>query len=296
MNKIQNNKVLVIGGAGFVGSGLIHELYKNNTITSLDNYSSGNLENHIESDRVRYITGDARHINKLLAGEDFDFVFHFGEYSRVEASFDDFNQVLDNNFSGLHQVLSFCARCDAKIIYSGSSTKFSLRDLGKYESPYAFSKATNTELVRAYAEWFGLKYSIVYFYNVYGKREIFEGKYATVVAKFLNNRFEGRSHQVVLPGTQLRNFTHIDDIVKGLCIVATDGGHEDYGIGSDESFSILDLAKKIGGDIEFVPERKGNRLDAELKTEATKNLGWATEGSLTEYIDSALAKMDFADN
>lgn len=295
MSKILNKKVLVIGGAGLVGSGLIHHLDSSNTITSLDNYSTGCAKNHKESDQVRYVTGDVRDINILLSGEDYDFIFHFGEYSRVEASFDDFNQALDNNFSGLHQVLSFCTGCGAKLIYSGSSTKFSVGDEGKYESPYAFSKATNTELVRAYAKWFGLKYSIVYFYNVYGDREIHDGKYATVVAKFLKNRSEGKPHQVVLPGTQLRNFTHIDDIVRGLCVVALDGGEEDYGIGSDESFSILALAKMIGGDIVFLPERKGNRMDAKLKTEGTKTLGWCAEGSLPSYIKNTISTMDLDD-
>ena len=295
MNEIINKRVLIIGGAGLVGSGLIHHLDKSNLITSLDNYSTGRKQNHLKSSQVKYISGDSRDINTILKGEKFDFIFHFGEYSRVETSFDDFNKVVDNNFSGIHQVLSFCADCGAKLIYSGSSTKFSIGEEGKYESPYAFTKATNTELVRAYSKWFGLKYSIVYFYNVYGDREIFEGKYSTVVAKFLKNRSEGKPHQVVLPGTQIRNFTHIDDIVRGLCLVALNGGEEDYGIGSDESFSIIALAKMIGGDIIFMPERKGNRMDAKLKTEETKNLGWAAENSLSSYIDTALKEMGYDD-
>lgn len=295
MNEIINKRVLVIGGAGLVGNGLIHHLDKSNLITSLDNYSTGRKQNHLKSSQVKYISGDSRDINTILKGEKFDFIFHFGEYSRVETSFDDFNKVVDNNFSGIHQVLSFCADCGAKLIYSGSSTKFSLGEEGKYESPYAFTKATNTELVRAYSKWFGLKYSIVYFYNVYGDREISEGKYSTVVAKFLKNRSEGKPHQVVLPGSQIRNFTHIDDIVRGLCLVALNGGEEDYGIGSDESFSVIALAKMIGGDIIFTPEKKGNRMDAKLKTEGTKKLGWAAENSLSTYIDKALKEMGYDD-
>lgn len=295
MTEILNKRILVIGGAGLVGSGLINHLDESNAITSLDNYSTGSTQNHIIRDRVRYVSGDVKDINCLLRGEEYDFVFHFGEYSRVETSFGDFNKVLDNNFSGLHQVLSFCNGCGAKLIYSGSSTKFSLGDEGKYESPYAFSKASNTELVRAYAKWFGLRYSIVYFYNVYGDREISDGKYATVVAKFLKNRFEGKPHQVVSPGTQMRNFTHIDDIVRGLCMVALNGGDEDFGIGSDESISILNLAEMVGGDVVFEPERKGNRMGAKLVTKATKDLGWHAERSLAEYIKTRISAMGLED-
>ena len=267
-----------------------------NKIFSLDNYSSGSKKNHIENDSVKYYEGQAKDIDYFFNDQEYDFVFHFGEYSRVEASFQDFNEVISNNFGGIHKVLSFCQKKNAKLIYSGSSTKFSKDKEGSSQSPYAFTKATNTELVRAFKDWYGLKYSIVYFYNVYGDSEISDGKYATVVAKFLANRKNNEPHKVVKPGTQIRNFTHIDDIVKGICIVAISGGEEDYGIGSDESFSILDLAKKIGGDIEFIPERKGNRMDANLKTDATKELGWQPEGSLDDYIDSALNKMNLNDN
>jgi UDP-glucose 4-epimerase len=277
-------KILVTGGAGFVGSHLCERLAQddNNEVYSLDNYFTGSENNHV--DNVTYIKGDTKDIASLV---DFnpDMVYHLGEYSRVEQSFDDIEKVWEYNKDGIFAVLEFVRRAGCKILYAGSSTKFGDGGLGRSASPYAWTKATNTELVMNYGAWFNVPYAITYFYNVYGPREIQTGKYATLIALFKEKMKNDEILTVVSPGTQKRNFTHIDDIVDGLILVGKQGFGDEFGIGSDEAFSILDVAKMYEGEIEMLPERRGNRMTAEVLSEKTKALGWSPKRKLADYIN-----------
>ena len=277
--------VLVTGGAGFIGSHLCETLYNsgNYNVYSLDNYFTGSEDNHIVG--VNYIKGNSSDIDYLIDFEP-DYIYHLGEYSRVEQSFEDIELVWKFNKEGLFAVLEFCRKTKAKLIYAGSSTKFGDEGLGRTQSPYAWIKATNSELVVNYGRWYNIKYAITYFYNVYGSREISEGKYATVIALFKKMRFEGKELTVVSPGTQKRNFTHIDDIIKGLILVGENGIGDNYGIGSPDSFSILEIAKMFGGKINMLPERSGNRMTAKVITEKTRKLGWLPKYSIKEYIEN----------
>ena len=193
------------------------------------------------------------------------------------------------NYYSFPEVLSFAKDCDAKLIYSGSSTKFS--DEGKGLSPYAYTKAQNTELLKAYAEWYGLDYAIVYFYNVYGDNEIGSGKYATVIAKFLELVKAGhKTLPVTAPGTQLRNFTHIDDIVEGLILVMENGQGDNYGIGCEKAWTMVDVVKAMGVDYQIVEAVKGNRMHGEVKTAKTRALGWECKQDLGNYINRKLGQ------
>ena len=275
-------KVLVTGGAGFIGSHLCQRLsLSNNEVYSLDNYSTGSLNNHVEN--VTYIRGDTSDIQKIISFKP-EYVYHLGEYSRVEQSFDDIEKVWKSNKDGIFAVLQFCRNVGAKIIYAGSSTKFGDGGLGRSQSPYAWTKASNTELVENYGRWFGVPFAITYFYNVYGEREISEGKYATLIALFKNKYLAGEKLTVVSPGTQNRNFTYIDDIVDGLILVGENGNGDEFGIGSPESYSIIEIAKMFGAEIEMLPERNGNRMTAEVVTSKTEELGWAPKFSVVNYI------------
>ena len=278
-------KVLVTGGAGFIGSHLIEEILKDNEVYSLDNYSTGSEKNHIKG--AVYIKGETKDIDKLIKFIP-DIIYHLGEYSRVEQSFDDIEKVWSSNKDGIFAVLQFCRKTKAKIVYAGSSTKFGDGCLGRTQSPYAWSKASNTELVENYGNWYGVIYEITYFYNVYGGREISTGKYATLVAIFKDKYKKGEPLTVVSPGTQLRNFTHIEDIVSGLVIVGEKGKGDNYGIGCSQSFSILEIANMFNTKIEMLPERKGNRMHAELVCERTKDLGWSEVHSIEEHISDIL--------
>ena len=277
-------KILVTGGAGFVGSHLCEKLAKNKNydVYSLDNYFTGSEANHVKN--VTYIKGDTADIEKLVNFKP-DMVYHLGEYSRVEQSFDDIEKVWKYNKDGIFAVLEFVRKAGCKILYAGSSTKFGDGGLGRSASPYAWTKATNTELVMNYATWYNVPYAITYFYNVYGPREIQTGKYATLIALFKEKMKNNEKLTIVSPGTQKRNFTHIDDIIDGLVLVGENGYGDEFGIGSGEAFSILEVAQMYGGEIEMLPERKGNRMSADVLTEKTKALGWEPKHKLNDYIE-----------
>ncbi len=296
--KLEDKTIVITGGAGFVGSHLCEALVKNNKVYSIDNYFTGKKENHIEG--VNYIKGETRDIAKLI---DFtpDIIYHLGEYSRVEQSFDDMRLVYEYNKIGTFEVLEFVRKTGAKLIYAGSSTKFGDGGIARNTSPYAWSKATNTELVVNYGNWYGINYAITYFYNVYGKREIATGKYATLIALFYEKMKKNEALTIVKPGTQKRNFTHIDDIINGLILVGEEGYGDEFGIGSDEAFSVIEVAQMFldmpideaikKGKAVMLPERRGNRMSAEVITDKTKALGWSAQKKLQEYIQELKKKL-----
>jgi UDP-glucose 4-epimerase len=152
-------RILVTGGAGFVGSHLCERLSQdtNNDVYSLDNYFTGSEKNHVEN--VTYIKGSTKDIAKLVTFTP-DMVYHLGEYSRVEQSFDDIEKVWEYNKDGIFAVLEFVRKAGCKILYAGSSTKFGDGGLGRSASPYAWTKATNTELVMNYGTWFNVPFAI----------------------------------------------------------------------------------------------------------------------------------------
>jgi len=276
--------VLVTGGAGFIGSNLIEQLIKEgkSNVVSLDNYSTGKKENHIAG--AKYIKGNTKDIEKLIKIKP-DIVFHLGEYSRVEKSFDDVKILWDSNKAGTFAVLEFCRKHNVKIIYAGSSTKFADGGLGRDQSPYAWTKASNTELVQNYGRWFGLPHAITYFYNVYGPREISTGPYATLIAIFKKQYKSGKPLTVVSPGTQVRNFTHVHDIVRGLILAGEKGNGDNYGLGYTKSFSVLDIASMFGSKIKMLPERKGNRKSSFIDiTKSEKELGWRAKVDIADHI------------
>ena len=280
---IEGQRVVVTGGAGFIGSHLAEMLSSvtSNEVISLDNYFTGSEENHVPG--VQYIKGHTQDIADLIPDKP-DLVYHLGEYSRVERSFSETNTVWNLNKAGTFGVVEYCRATGAKLIYAGSSTKFSDGGLGRDQSPYAWTKATNTEMIANYGRWFGLRFAITYFYNVYGPREIVSGDYATVLGIFARQFREGNPLTVVSPGTQRRNFTHVNDIVRGLVTVGAHGAGDEYGLGADESYSVMEIAKLFGADIQMLDERPGNRMDAALDADKAKFLGWRAEHSVEDYI------------
>lgn len=276
--------ILVTGGAGFVGSHLCERLASlGHRVISLDNYFTGSRENHVPG--VEYREGHTKDIEALIP-ECPDIVYHLGEYSRVEKSFEDIETVWDLNTAGTFAVLEFVRRRRSKIVYAGSSTKFADGGLGRDQSPYAFVKASNTELVKNYGAWFSVPYAITYFYNVYGPREN-SGAFGTVIEIFRQNYLSGRPLGVTLPGTQSRNFTHVDDIVDGLVLVGEQGEGDEFGLGDEKAYSIIEVAKLFGGNIVMLPERAGNRQTSIVDTARARALGWAPKKHLAEYIRKA---------
>ena len=277
-------KILVTGGAGFIGSHLIESLCKNRDVkvTSIDNYSSGRIESHIEG--ADYLEGDIQQINELVNFRP-DLVYHLGEYSRVEQSFFEVEKVWASNSVGTFEVLQFCRKHSCKLVYAGSSTKFGDGGLGRTQTPYGWTKAANTELVKCFGDWFNLDYAVTYFYNVFGGREIRTGKYATLIGIFTEHAANGKPLPVVMPGNQRRNFTHVDDIISGLMKVGEKGKGDDFGIGNENSFSIMEVAKMFECEIQELPPRRGNRQKSEIDTSKTRALGWSCSVQLEDYVE-----------
>ena len=273
--------VLVTGGAGFIGSHLCRRLVQEgHKVISLDNYFTGSKDNPVEG--VDYREGHTKDIARLIP-ETPDLLYHLGEYSRVEKSLTEPNLVWDLNKLGTFAVLEFARTRGVKIVYAGSSTKFGDGGLGRDQSPYAWTKATNTELVRNYGNWYAMPYTITYFYNVYGPGER-AGAFGTVIEIFRQKRLAGEPLTVNAPGTQKRNFTHIDDIVEGLVLVGEQGIGDDFGLGDKKAYSVLEVAEMFGGDIVMQPEVAGNRMDSDIDTSKAELLGWTCTKHLPDYI------------
>lgn len=280
--------VIVTGGAGLIGPSLIEILLPKYRVVSLDNYFIGTEKNHVTG--AEYVKGHTKDIESLVGKEKPTIIFHLGEYSRVEQSFDDIALVWEMNVEGTFRVLEYWRKLKCKLVYAGSSTKFSDGGLGRAQSPYAWMKASNTELVQNYGAWFGLPYAITYFYNNYGPRELSEGPYASVLGRFKQQYWAGKPITVTAPGAQRRNFTHVEDTARALLMVGEKGQGDEYGIGSPDSYSILEIAQMFGGKIEMLPERPGNRLDSVVDTtKVEKEFGWKPQHTVREYIESLKA-------
>lgn len=278
--------ILVTGGAGFIGSNLCEELVKDKDLKvfSLDNYSTGKIENHIEG--VEYVTGHTKDVLEIIK-EKIDLVFHLGEYSRVTKSFDEPEKVFEYNTIGTQKILEFCIKNKAKLIYAGSSTKFCDDNTGNVQSPYAWSKYINTEYVKRYSEWYNLEYAITYFSNVYGEREIESGEYSTLIAKYIYNYKNNFPIEVNNPGTQIRNFTYVKDTIKGLILVGNSGRGDDYIIASNKSYTILDIAKMFTDKYILKGEVRGDRKGPNFSTAKMKTeFDFYCDSQLEKYIQS----------
>ena len=279
---------LVTGGAGFVGSHLCERLVREGyRVISLDNYFSGSEKNHVAD--VEYRRGHTKDIETLIP-ETPDIVYHLGEYSRVAKSFEEPELVFDLNVLGTFAVLEFWRKKKCKLVYAGSSTKgVGAREdgvVGRDLAPYTWMKASNSELVANYGRWYEIPYAVVYFYNVYGERERTIEEYGTVIETWRQSKAEGKSLQVRSPGTQERAFTHVLDTVDGIILVGEKGEGDNFGIGSDEIFTLLQVAEMFGGEIEMLPITKTTRSSAEVDTSKTRALGWVPKRHLPDYIQA----------
>ncbi len=286
------NFLVITGGAGFVGSNLIELLLKktNFKIISIDDYSSGYKKNHIKNKRVQYIRGNTKSIDKLLKNykNKINSIFHFGEFARIYQSFKQFNKCYDSNTFGSKAVFKFCLDNKIKLIYSATSASLGNSGNDRNLSPYSFTKAKNLELLENLKKWFKLKYEVVYFYNVYGPRQIKLGDMATVIGIFENCFEKKLPLTVVKPGSQSRRFTHILDTIlvcyeawkKNKCL--------HYSISNKKTYSIIEVAKLFGRNIKFLPKRQGERYASALTNLSFSNKVHKRFGriQLKDYINS----------
>ena len=270
----KRNKIIVTGGAGFVGTNLIKFFLKKTKykILSIDNYSSGTKYNHFKNSRVKYINSDTVNIEKLIKKpKEILSVFHFGEFARIYQSFLRLNECINSNSVGSNAIFNFCLKNKIKLIYSATSASLGNKGNDKNLSPYAFSKAKNLELLENFKKWFNFKYEVIYFYNVYGPYQICKGHMSTVIGIFEEHYKRGKPLPVVKPGTQTRRFTHIDDTIN-ICFLAWKKNLcRHYSIANKKSYSLIEVAKMFKSKIKLLPKRDGERYDSALTNKNLSN-------------------------
>ena len=289
---MKKNIIVITGGAGFVGSNLIRYFLKktNYKVLSVDNYSSGSKKNHIRNKKVKYINGDTKNISFILnrKKKKINSIFHFGEFSRIYQSFKKMNQCIDSNSIGTHEVFNFCLKNNIKLIYSATSASLGNDGKDKNLSPYSFTKAKNLELLENLNKWFGMKFEVIYFYNVYGPGHVCTGDMATVIGIFEYHYKRNKPLPVVQPGTQSRRFTHIDDTIK-VCFQAWQKNKcRHYSITSKKSYTIIETAKLFKSKIKFLASRPGERYASALTKMNLSNKVYRVYGKivLRDYIQN----------
>ncbi len=283
-------KILITGGAGFVGTNLIDFFLKKTkfNIISLDNYSSGTRKNHLKSNRVKYLKGHTKNITDLIKDpKKIHSVFHFGEFARIYQSFLKMDECVNSNFIGSSAVFNFCLKNNIKLIYSATSASLGNKGRDENLSPYSFSKAKNLEILENFKKYFNFKFEVLYFYNVYGPYHISKGSMATVIGIFEDQYLKKRPLTVVRPGTQTRRFTHINDTVEVCYLAWKKKLNRHYIITNKKSYSIKDVAKMFRSKISYLPKRSGERYTSAIVNKNLSNKIYTYFGKidLKNYID-----------
>ncbi len=294
------NKILVVtGGAGFVGANLLEFLIKKTKfqLVSLDNYSSGSKKNHLNNKRIKYIIGDTKNIHQLLNKykKKIHTIFHFGEFARIYQSFKNFDKCYSYNSLGTKEVFKFCLDNKIKLIYSATSASIGNSGNDKNLSPYDFTKAKNLELLENFKKWFKFKFEVIYFYNVYGPKQIKSGPMVTVIGIFEDLYFKKKPLTVVKPGTQTRRFTHITDTVL-VCFDAWKNNKcTHYSISNKKSYTILEVARLFGSKIKLLKSRPGERYASALTKMSQNNKIIRKYGkiNLKDYVSSFIKSVNY---
>jgi len=278
-------KILVTGGAGFVGTNLIKRLLKEgHNVVSIDNYSTGLLSNHQEG--ANYYGYDCANITDYSAFGNFDVVYHLAAIARIQPSFNQPLEYFNSNAVATFNVAMFCAKNNIPLQFAGSSSHHS----GKFKNPYTFSKDISEEIIKLCQEIYGLKATITRFYNVYGPHHLKDGGYCTVIGKWEKALEEHNPITIYGDGTKRRDFTHIDDIVEALLLIEQkEAWGYTFELGTGTNYSIKEVANMFVTDDHIVYEsNKPGEAEITLCTDklAYEILGWKAKCSLSEYIKS----------
>ena len=271
-------KILVTGGAGFVGTNLVRRLMDDgHAVLSIDNYSTGLKSNHQFG--CKYLDHDLRKLDEFPK---VDIVFHLAAIARIQPSFDNPKKYFTTNGNATLNLVDWCSRNNVPIIYAGSSSKHS----GRFKNPYTFSKDVGEDIVKLYQDHFNLKASIARFYNVYGPYQLLEGGYTTLIGRWINNILNEKQCVIYGTGEKRRDFTHVDDIVDALIKMME---KEKYGyefeLGRGENFSVNEIAKAFEINPVYEEDKPGEAL-VTLNSDTTANLelGWKPEKNIINYI------------
>ena len=291
-------KVLVTGGAGFVGTNLIKRLLKDgHEVVSVDNYSTGKKENHQEGCQYHDFDLSSSHTLGIYVDhgsypswrdDEYDVIFHIGALARIQPSLKNPYKSIFNNFVSSLNIFEYARQNNIKVVYAGSSTFHH----GLYSSPYAWSKYSGEELCKLYSSVYDLSTAICRFYNVYGPYQLEDGEYSTVLGIFEKQYREGKPFTITADGEQRRDFTYIDDIVDGLVKSSEHNFKaEFFELGKGVNYSINEIADMFGKDYprEYIPARKGE-YDVTLAdySKAKLKLGWEPKGDIIQYIKSII--------
>ena len=232
-------RILVTGGAGFIGTNLIKRLVSQGyKVTSYDNYTTGKKENHIIG--CDYHDVD---ITTCTFEVDFDIVFHMAAIARIQPSFKNPKEYFNTNANGTLNISEYCSKNNIPLIYAGSSSHHS----GKFKNPYTFSKDIGEEIIKLYQKHFNLQSSVVRFYNVYGPYQLTEGGYTTLIGRWLNNIKNNLPCEIYGDGEKRRYFTHVDDIVEGLIQIMEQKEYNHiFELGRGKNYSVNEVANMMG--------------------------------------------------
>jgi UDP-glucose 4-epimerase len=280
-------KILVTGGAGFIGTNLIKRLLKEgHEVHSLDNYDSGLRENEVEG--CNYVSGDIESV-LYWKGDNFDLVYHLAALSRIQPSFEDPNETFRVNTIGTQCVAEFAKHNNVKVVYAGSSSRWH----DPFQSPYACFKHMGEEILKMYKKVYGLNVEIARFYNVYGPNEVVDGDWAAVIGIWRRQVRDGLPITIIGDGEQRRDFTYVDDIVDGLYKIGmTENSHEDaWELGTGINYSINEVYQMFKDKFEVdkihLPDQKGNyRKTLRENDDSLTRLDWKPSDRLKTYIQS----------
>ena len=277
-------KVLVTGGAGFVGTNLIKRLLEEgHEVVSIDNYSTGLESNH--QDGAEYLNYDIRNITSYDWIKP-EFVFHMAAIARIQPSFEKPQDYFEVNALGTMRLVDWCAKSGVPVVYAGSSSKHS----GRYKNPYTFSKDLGEDIIKLYQQHYQLKASIARFYNVYGPNQLTEGGYTTLIGRWINSWYKQEKFVIYGDGEQRRDFTHVDDIVDALTLVMyrQTYGYE-FELGRGKNYSVNEVLQMFQQTAEYFPARPGEALTT-LNTDNTARevLGWKPTRNLTDYLKEVI--------
>lgn len=273
-------KILVTGGAGFVGTNLIKRLLKDgHKVISIDNYNTGLESNHQEG--CTYLNYDIRTVYDYNFIKP-DIIFHMAAIARIQPSFDNPKDYFTVNANGTMNIAEWCAKNNVPLIYAGSSSKHS----GRFKNPYTFSKDIGEDIIKLYQDHFNLDASITRFYNVYGPYQLLEGGYTTLIGRWVNNILNKKQCVIYGTGEKRRDFTHIDDIIEALIkIVEKEKYGYEFELGRGENFSVNEIAKSFGINPIYENDKPGE-ASITLNSDTTANLvlGWKPKKNIINYI------------
>jgi len=290
-------RVLVTGGVGFVGSNLIEKLHKQeHEVISVDNYSTGKKEN--EHSFCEYHNVDLQeHPLEYVKMEKPDIIYHLAAKARILPSIQNPLHTMKNNVNSMIHVLDYARSKNVPVVYAGSSSV--VGDI--YSNPYTLSKFYGEELCKMYSEVYKTPISICRFYNVYGKYQLTEGAYCTLIGIFERLYNNNQPLTITGDGEQRRDFTHVDDIVDGLirCGKGLNSSGDrlvimgkTFELGRGKNYSVNEIADTFGDyPREYIDVRPGEmRNTLNTDTMAKDMLGWNPKGDVIDYIKNNILK------